>query len=84
MKKIFLLFLFLFVISCKKNLPIKTDEIFISKNVHFQENGDFLTLKSGTYKIPHSKLPYKKIMFKCKFGRLYYRIGSRGKNHWRF
>ena len=37
---------------------------FYLENVRFQENGDFLTLKSGkfTYKIPHSKLPYKKIM----------------------
>ncbi len=66
MKKIFFIILcFFFVFSCKKeNYQLKTDEIFISKNVRFQENGDFLTLKSGkfTYKIPHSKLPYKKIM----------------------
>jgi iron complex transport system substrate-binding protein len=64
MKKIFLLFVSFFF-SCKKETyQLKTDEIFISKNVRFQENGDFLTLKSGkfTYKIPHSKLPYKKIM----------------------
>ena len=66
MKKIFFIILcFFFVFSCKKeNYQLKTDEIFISKNVRFQENGDFLTLKSGkfTYKIPHFKLPYKKIM----------------------
>lgn len=66
MKKLFFIILcFFFVFSCKKeNYQLKTNEVFISKNVRFQENTDFLTLKSGkfTYKIPHSKLPFKKIM----------------------
>jgi len=66
MKKLFFIILcFFFVFSCKKETyQLKTDEVLISKNVRFQENADFLTLKSGkfTYKIPHSKLPYKKIM----------------------
>ncbi len=66
MKKLFFIILsFFFVFSCnKETYQLKTDEISISKNVHFKENGDFLTLTSGkfSYKIPHSKLPFKKIM----------------------
>ena len=53
------------VISCKKETyQLSTDWIVISKNIQFKENGDFLLLKSGKlqYKIPHSKLPYQKIM----------------------
>lgn len=53
------------VISCKKETyQLTTDWIVISKNIQFKENGDFLLLKSGKhqYKIPHSKLPYQKIM----------------------
>ena len=66
MKKLFFILLcFFFVFSCKKEVyQLKTNEIFISKNVQYQENVNFLTLKSGkfSYKIPHSKLPFKRII----------------------
>ena len=66
MKSYFFAFLaLLMVISCKKETyQSSTDWIVISKNIQFKENGDFLLLKSGKhqYKIPHSKLPYQKIM----------------------
>lgn len=66
MKKLFFIILcFFFVFSCKKkSTPLNTNSIFISKNVQYQENTNFLTLKSGkfTYKIPHAKLPFKRIM----------------------
>jgi len=61
----FAFFSLLVVISCKKETyQSSTDWIVISKNIQFKENGDFLLLKSGKlqYKIPHSKLPYQKIM----------------------
>ena len=61
----FAFFALLMVISCKKETyQLSTDWIVISKNIQFKENGDFLLLKSGKhqYKIPHSKLPYQKMM----------------------
>ena len=66
MKSYFFAFLaLLMVISCKKETyQLSTDWIVISKNIQFKENGDFLLLKSGKlqYQIPHSKLPYQKMM----------------------
>lgn len=66
MKNYFFAFLaLLMLISCKKETyQLTTDWVAISKNIQFKENGDFLILKSGKhqYKIPNSKLPYKKVM----------------------
>lgn len=63
--KLFAVLAFLFLISCKKEVDlITTDWQKISERVQFKEDGDVLLLKSGkfNYEIPHSKLPYKKVV----------------------
>lgn len=65
--KIFIFsFLFLFL-GCKKQeqKSITTDWIRISERVQMKESGNVLELKSGkfNYKIPHNKLPFKKVIF---------------------
>lgn len=63
--KIFALLLFFLIISCKKEpYNLSTDWQEISGRVQFKESGGFLELKSGKfeYKIPHSRLPYKRIV----------------------
>lgn len=66
MKSHFFAFLtLLLVISCKKEVQsVQNDFVTISKNIQYQENAQFLELKSGNhhYKIPKSKLPFQKIM----------------------
>lgn len=63
--KIFSLLLIFLLFSCKKETyTLNTDWQKISERVQFRESGEFLELKSGkfSYKIPHSKLPMKKIV----------------------
>ncbi len=66
MKSNFFLFaLLLFFFSCKKETPKFNKEwISVSDRIQYQENPDFLEVKSGkfNYKIPKEKLPFKKIM----------------------
>lgn len=68
MKKIFFIFsIFLVLLGCKKHdqQPTSTDWIRISNRVQMKESGDVFELKSGrfSYKIPHSKLPFKRVIF---------------------
>lgn len=61
----FLLILFLFSISCKKeNVQKSNDNITISSRVNYIENSGNLTLTSGKFKnvIPSKNLPFKKAM----------------------
>ena len=60
----FTFFALLMVISCKKEVFNVTTNSYGSKNVHYTENGSNLILKSGKfqYKIPKSKLPFKKVI----------------------
>lgn len=63
--KIFSLLLIFLLVSCKKETySLTTDWQKISERVQFKESGEFLEVKSGkfSYKIPHSKLPLKKIV----------------------
>ena len=66
MKRIFLaLILFLFTISCKKEIPkIDTQNITISSRVNYNQSSNYLTLNSGKFKnvIPNKNLPFKKAM----------------------
>ncbi|PZU78404.1 MAG: ABC transporter substrate-binding protein [Chryseobacterium sp.] len=66
MKRIFLLLIFfLFSVSCKKEIPQKSNEnITISSRVNYIENSDNLILTSGKFKniIPSKKLPFKSAM----------------------
>lgn len=68
MKKIFFIFsIFLVLLGCKKHdqQPTSTDWIRISNRVQMKESGDMFELKSGrfSYEIPHSKLPFKRVIF---------------------
>lgn len=68
MKRIFfILFAFFLITACKKkeNQELTTGWIQVSQRVKMKESGNFLELKSGNfnYKIPHSRLPFKKIVF---------------------
>lgn len=63
--KIFSIFAFLFLLSCKKNTKQPHKEwITISERVQYFSGDSYLELKSGkfSYKIPKNKLPFKKIM----------------------
>lgn len=66
MKRIFLLLiLFLFSVSCKKEIPQELNKnITISSRVNYIENFDNLILTSGKFKntIPSQKLPFKTVM----------------------
>mgnify|MGYP000959256209 CR=1 FL=1 len=61
----FTLLAILFLISCKKeSQQLTVAGQTISERVQYQEDGEILKLKSGkfSYEIPHSKLPYKKVI----------------------
>lgn len=63
--KIFLFLVLFFLFGCKKNVKNSNKTWFkISERIQYQENNLFLELKSGNhyYKIPTSKLPFKKII----------------------
>lgn len=63
--KIFSIFAFLFLLSCKKKTEQSHKEwITISERVQYFSGNSYLELKSGkfSYKIPKNKLPFKKIM----------------------
>ena len=66
MKAKILLFLSIFfLVGCKKEIGNTSGtRVTISNRVNYSDEGDFLTLRSGkfTYRIPHSDLPFKKIM----------------------
>ena len=66
MKRYFLLFFLIFLLfACKKETKLEqNDWQKISQNVEIKSDGHFLKLKSGkfNYKIPTSKLPFKRIM----------------------
>lgn len=62
---LFTLLAILFLISCKKeSQQLTISGQTISGRVQYQEDGEILKLKSGkfNYEIPHSKLPYKKVV----------------------
>ena len=61
----FLIFLFLFTISCKKETPQKSpDSITISSRVNYTDSSENLVLNSGKFKhvIPNKNLPFRKAM----------------------
>lgn len=63
----FLLSTILMLFGCQKqeHKTRNTDWIEISNRLKMKESGDILELQSGkfNYKIPHSRLPFKKIVF---------------------
>lgn len=65
--QIFILSLFLILISCKNDgqKPTAEDWTCISNRVQMKESGGIFELKSGSfsYKIPYSKLPFKNVVF---------------------
>ncbi len=66
MKSIYFTFLSLFLLfACKKESPTKLEDWqIVSENVQYKEEGNAFHLKSGkfTYKIPTTKLPFKKVI----------------------
>ena len=63
--KFFLLIPVFFLFSCKKESEILENQwVKVSQTIKYQENNDFFEFNSGkfNYKIPKTKLPYKKVM----------------------
>lgn len=62
--KIFLILAVLFLLGCKKSENLQKNWVKVSDRIQFQESPDFFEIKSGkfAYKIPNSKLPFKKIV----------------------